>query len=331
MAQYTQILAQEYNDIQYNVTKVLGDKGYAIEPAFGYGAATVSTSVIAGQEIAATEWDLLAKDIRSAYWYQSSTDYGVPAAVVQGADIFWSNVVAYQNAGNTIVSNAVTNTVGTGQRQTQQTLSQDLLATDWPAVVLDTPVSKTSSREFLWNNSTQMRQFFNAGGFIAVIWSVTGTPTVGTKNYAYKNVLEATALTFTRVDWIGFGGLSEQSTIGAQTQTYTLTTGDTVDVASGTDPYTGDLPHKISRAVTVTMNCALAKITFTTTITDGATRTTNSPPSAVPAPKITVDANQLSFVSTPYGTQPTSGGSPIPGTGPVRTAGPYLSVNQNWS
>jgi hypothetical protein len=324
MAQYTQILAQEYNDIQYTVTKVLGDKGYAIEPAFGYGTDTVSTSVIAGQEIAATEWDLLAKDIRSAYWYQSYSDYGVPAAVVQGADIFWSNVVAYQNAANTVLSNAVAATVGGSQRQTEQSVYQDLPGTDWPAVVVDTPVSKTTTRMFLWTNSTKMRQFFNAGGYLALIWSVTGTPTVGTKNYAYKNVLEATALTFTRVDWIGFGGLSQQSSIVAQTQTYTIDSGDTVDVASGTDPYTGTLPHKITRSCTVTMDCATAKITFTTTITDGATRTTYE--GAVPAPKITLDARQLSFASTPFGTQPISGGIPIPGTVPVRTEGPTTAT-----
>jgi hypothetical protein len=325
MAQYTQILAQEYNDIQYTVTKVLGDKGYAIEPAFGYGTDTVSTSVIAGQEIAATEWDLLAKDIRSAYWYQSSTDYGVPAAVVQGADIFWSNVVAYQNAANTVLSNAVAANVGTGQRL-QSGDATFLLGSSWPAVVVDTPVSKSLTRRFTWTSATKMRQFFNAGGFLQVYWAVVGSPTIGTKNYAYKNVLESVAVNFTRVDWIGFGGLSQQSSIGVQTQTYTVTSGDTVDVASGTDPYTGTLPHKITRSCTVTMDCANSFVEFATVITDGATRTTYE--GDVPAPKLNVTTDQYTYQYIPYGTQPGLS-TPIPGTGPVRTEGATTNI-ANW-
>jgi hypothetical protein len=323
MAQYTQILAQEYNDIQYTVTKVLGDKGYAIEPAFGYGITTSSVSVVAGQEIAATEWDLLSQDIRSAYWYQSSTDYGVPAAVVQGADIFWSNVVAYQNAANTVLSNAVAATAGVGQ-QTLYTNSQGLPGTSWPTpVVVDVPKSFTCISTATWTNATAMRQFFNAAGFLQVYWSVSGAPSVGTKNYAYKNVLTGATVSFTRANWIGMGGLTQQSSIGVQTQTYIIDSGGTSD--GSPDAYTGTLPHKITRSCTVTMDCANSFVEFVTTVTDGATRTTYE--GAVPAPKITLDTTETFSVYRPNGTYPGFPTTPIPGTRAVVV--PLPAVNHS--
>ena len=120
MAQYTPVLAAEYNSIQLDVTKVLGDRfADTSARAWGYGAATSSTSVVVGQRITASEWGLLAQDVRSAYWYQTGGDYGVPANVVQGNKVFWANVVAYQNAASTIVSNAGSTTVGASNRTTQ--------------------------------------------------------------------------------------------------------------------------------------------------------------------------------------------------------------------
>jgi hypothetical protein len=326
MAQYTQILAQEYNDIQYNVTKVLGDKGYAIEPAFGYGVTTSSVSVVAGQEISTVEWDKLAQDIRSAYWYQSSTDYGVPAAVVQGADIYWSNVVAYQNAGNTIVSNATTNQTGAGQRH-QYSSSLTLNGTSWPAVVVDTPKKFISTSTVGFTDSTQMRNFFNAGGLLQVYWTVSGNPTAATKNYAYKNVLTASGIGFSRTEWIAFGGLSQQTVIGPQSQTFTVTSGDTID-GPQPDAYTGTLPHKITRSCTVLMDCANSFVRFTTEVTDGATRTTYE--GAVPAPKITLNTSEVFDIYRPEGSQPVAGGNPIPGTRPVVIPGSIGLIQGNW-
>ena len=321
MAQYTQILAQEYNDIQYNVTKVLGDKGYAIEPAFGYGVTTSSVSVVAGQEISTVEWDKLAQDIRSAYWYQTATDYGVPATIVQGADIYWSNVVAYQNAGNTVLANATTNQVGAGQR-TAYTDTNQLAGSNWPAVVVDTPKSFTSISTATWTDATEMRRFFNSGGYLQVYWDCLSNPTASTKNYAYKNVLVASTVGFSRTEWIAFGGLTQQSGIGAQSQTYTVTSGDTLDGAP--DAYTGTAPHKLSRTCVVTMNCATAKITFATTVTDAATRTTDG---VTTAPKITIDTQEVFQIFTPNGTYPGFPTTPIPGTNPV--VGPYPSYQHD--
>jgi hypothetical protein len=312
MAQYTQILAQEYNDIQYNVTKVLGDKGYPVA-AFGYGITTSSVEVVAGQEISTVEWDKLAQDIRTAYWYQSSTDYGVPATIVQGADIYWSNVVAYQNAANTIVSNAIANTTGYGQR-TQYTNPQQLAAASWPAVVVDTPKSFTCISTATWTSPTEMRYFFNAGGLLQVYWTTDGNPTAATKNYAYKNVLTASGVSFSRSEWIANGGLTFQVAIGAQSQTFTVTSGDTID-GPQPDAYTGTLPHKITRSCTVKLDCANSFVEFTTVVTDGATRTSYE--GAVPAPKITLKTTENFDVYRPNGTYPGFPTTPIPGTSAV--------------
>jgi hypothetical protein len=323
MAQYTQILAQEYNDIQYNVTKVLGDKGYPVA-AFGYGVTTSSVEVVAGQEISTVEWDKLAQDIRSAYWYQTATDYGVPATIVQGADIYWSNVVAYQNAGNTIVSNAIANTTGSGQR-TATTDNTNLPFSSWPTpVVVDVPKSFTCISTATWANPTEMRYFFNAGGLLQVYWTTSGNPTAATKNYAYKNVLEASAVSFSRTEWIANGGLTFQAGIGAQSQTFTVTSGDTID-GPQPDAYTGTLPHKITRSCTVKLDCANSLVEFTTVVTDGATRTSYE--GAVPAPRITLDTTETFQIFSPNGTYPGFPTTPIPGTRAV--VGPFPSYRHD--
>jgi len=312
MAQYTPVLAAEYNSIQLDVTKVLGDRfADTSARAWGYGAATSSTSVVVGQRITASEWGLLAQDVRSAYWYQTGGDYGVPANVVQGNKVFWANVVAYQNAASTIVSNAGSTTVGASNRTTQA-------YTDRTLAVWTTYGIYRLSRKYQFTDAAQMRYFFNSGGSVICNFSRGGMSVfAGTKDYAYVVMFAAATQSFDRARWITAGGLSGLS--GGQ-YTVTVTTGDNIPL----DAYTDIVPHKISVTVVYTLNTSSAELLIDITINDEATLTTDGVTAAPFIGVITV-AECRALHAT--GTQPASGGSPIPGTVPVNVDPPTITGN----
>jgi hypothetical protein len=172
-----------------------------------------------------------------------------------------------------------------------------------------------------------MRHFFNSAGLLQIYWTTSGNPTAATKNYAYKNVMTINNYAFTRADWIAYGGLTQQVGIGAQSQTFTVTSGDTID-GPQPDAYTGTLPHKITRSCTITMDCANSFVRFTTVVTDGATRTSYE--GAVPAPTITLNTTEICDLYRPNGSQPVAGGNPIPGTVPVILPGTLSIIRGGW-
>jgi hypothetical protein len=307
-------LASEYNSIQLDVTKVFGDRFADTNVrAYGYGAATSSTSVVVGQRITTSEWDLLAQDVRSAYWYQTSTDYGVPASVVQGNKIFWANVVSYQNAASTIVSNAANPASVPFGNLTIQTYTDRTLSawTNYSTYYL--------SRKYQFVNEAHIRHFFNSGGYVKCNFSHgSASPTSGTKNYAYILMLIVAAQNFGRLEWITAGGLSGLT--GGQ-YTIATTTGD----SGAGDAYTGDSPHKMSVTVVYTLNTSSAELLFDVTIRDEATVTTDGV-TAAPFIGVSTVANCLAVHAD--GDQPVDGSSvAIPGTSPVYVAPPTITGN----
>jgi hypothetical protein len=314
MAQYTPVLAAEYNSIQLDVTKVLGDRFADTNVrAYGYGALTSSTAVVVGQRITATEWGLLAQDVRGAYFYQTATDYGVPTNVVQGNKIFWANVVAYQNAASTIVSNAANPASIPFSNLAIQTYT-DRSKSVWPDYG-----TYYLSRKYVFTGAAHMRHFFNSGGYVKANFSHgIAAPVSGTKDYAYILMLIVAAQNFGRLEWINAGGLSGLN--GGQ-YTITTTTGD----SNPTDAYTGDSPHKISVTIVYTLNTVSAELLFDLTVKDEATVTTDGV-TAAPFIGVGTVANCLAVYAN--GVQPIDGSSvAIPGTGPVYVAPPTITGN----
>jgi hypothetical protein len=314
MAQYTPVLAAEYNSIQLDVTKVLGDRfADTSARAWGYGAATSSTSVVVGQRITASEWGLLAQDVRSAYFFQTATDYGVPANVVQGNKVFWANVVSYQNAASTIVSNAGNPaSIPFGNLAIQA-------YTDRTLPVWTTYGTYYLSRKYVFTDASHMRYFFNSGGYVVCNFSHgAAAPVSGNKDYAYILMLIVAAQNFDRAKWIQVGGLS--GITGGQ-YIVTVTTGD----SEPTDAYTDTSPHKISVTVVYTLNTSSAELLMDITINDEATVTTDGV-TAAPFIGVGTVANCLAVHAN--GVQPIDGSSVvIPGTVPVTVAVPTITGN----
>lgn len=320
MAQYTPVLAAEYNSIQLDVTKVLGDRvADTSARAWGYGAATSSTSVVVGQRITASEWGLLAQDVRSAYWYQTGGDYGVPANVVQGNKVFWANVVSYQNAASTIVSNAGSTTVGASNRATAYYTDRTLAA--WTGFS-----TYTISRKYEFASGTVMRYFFNAGGILYNTITTSGSPASGTKDAAYAALCSSGLDTFSRAEWISTGGLSG---LDGSTRVKTVTTGDTLP----SDAYTATVPDKISVVTIWTANNTNGWVSVDVVIIDEDTLTTDG---VTVAPFIGLSTTMSNYATYPNGSQPVDGSSSaIPGTVPVQVAYPTITGNgpastDNW-
>ena len=321
MAQYTPVLAAEYNSVQLDVTKVLGDRVTDTSSrAWGYGAATSSTSVVVGQRITALEWSLLAQDVRSAYFFQTANDYGVPANVVEGNKVFWSNVVAYQNAASTIVSNAGNPASIPFSNLTIQAYTERVKSAwiDYGTYYI--------SRKYQFTNAAHMRHFFNAGGYVVCNLNNDTTGTIGTKDFAYVLMCITASQNFSRVDWITAGGLSGSD---GGTKTITVTTGD----SQPTDAYTATSPHKISATVVYTLNTTNAELLMDITLRDEATLTTDGV-TAAPFIGRTTTAACLAVHAT--GAQPIDGSSAvIPGTVPVNVDPPTITGNgpagtDNW-
>jgi hypothetical protein len=259
--------------------------------------------------------------VRSAYWYQTGGDYGVPANIVQGGKVFWAYVVAYQNAASTIVSNAGNPASIPFSNLTVQTYTNPTKSV-WPDYG-----TYYLSRKYVFTDAAHMRHFFNSGGYVVCNFSHgIAAPLSGTKDYAYILTLIVAAQNFSRGDWITAGGLSG---LDGGTKTITATTGDSIP----TDAYTDTSPHKISATVVYTLNTTSAELLMDITLKDEATVTTDG---VTAAPFIGVGTVAECLAVHATGAQPIDGSSAvIPGTVPVTVNAPTITGNgpagtDNW-
>jgi len=195
MAQYTTALAADYNNLQSTVATILGMP--ASTNAIGYGTSISSSQVSVGQEIKAHEWNLLANDINSAYWFQTSTNWS-PPSIVSSGQILWSNVVSYQNIVSTILSNAqnrvVYNPKGGGGFVTQTLVLQSN-----QGQFDHTPAEYGFRTVWSFSNGIYLTQFFNTGGSLTVNYVTYAGQT--TKDAVYDGVVRSVDWTYTWSNW----------------------------------------------------------------------------------------------------------------------------------
>jgi hypothetical protein len=158
MAQYTTILANEFNSIRSTVASVLGT-GVGSR---GYGSPVTSYAVSTGSNISYAEFDALKTDINVCYGHIAGSASSV-ASVVAGGDISWSNIVTYQVAATYIDTNRDSSVAGTTASDSK------VLPAGWGNASGNRVATLTGS--FNWSSADAMRYFFNQNGYLNIYGS----------------------------------------------------------------------------------------------------------------------------------------------------------------
>ena len=157
MAQYSTVLADEFNTIRNTVRDVLGTGS----TTRGYGSPVTSTEVVAGQKIKPDEYTALATDINVCYNHIAGSNASLNS-VVKGGKVTWANIVTYQVAATYIDTNRDTN----GNTGSASSASGDFqFPSGWGSGrfkgLLDGPYAyNTASGTFTWSSAEAMRHFY---------------------------------------------------------------------------------------------------------------------------------------------------------------------------
>lgn len=181
------IFASDLNTIRTKVVDVLGS-GLA---SFGYGQTVYSSAVTAGQVIREDQWDAVRFDILNSYVHQtgaipSATDVSIGDTIDDNASGAYQN---YNYFADLLRNNRFD--IGAGQFVIKQQGDPDAARLAGTTVNSSTTWNTSASAELnvTFNNATEARHFFNAGGAIRIITTLTG----GTSQQAnaWTNLLDS--------------------------------------------------------------------------------------------------------------------------------------------
>lgn len=167
------IFASDLNTIRTKVADVLGS-GLA---SFGYGQTVYSSPVTAGQVIREDQWDAVRFDILNSYVHQtggipSATDVSIGDTIDDDASSAFQN---YNFFADLLRNNRFD--IGVGQFVIKQQGDPDAARLDATTVNNSGATWNTSASAELsvtFNNATEARHFFNAGGAIRIITTLAG-------------------------------------------------------------------------------------------------------------------------------------------------------------
>jgi hypothetical protein len=335
MAQYTPILAEEFNAVRSTIVEAIGDGGG--NRNFGLGITPISTTVSAGQLISPAEFTNLAWDINTGYYYQYG-EVAPLADIVQGGTITWANLVSYQNRAQQVrsgVSSGFTYydvdfgklggypnmfDTSTGQRALEQGWGGGLDGATGGQWVLRVKVK--------FFNDNHLRYFFNGGGFIEPYmfdFSGVGNPQSSpiNKDYAYVQLLyTSNGVPIDKTKWWANGGSGGPGTSSGYNVLYSTADIEILD---------GSLYQGASSSMTIRHRMiydTAGEIKIETTVTDLQQFTSTG--STSPAPPIGIRTIYNLLVSYPNADAPRAfpeGGGSFPIGSAVQLAPPSF---ENW-
>lgn len=313
MAQYTTILASEYNAMQNKVQDILGTR-QGVPSTYGYNNASLITSsnVGVGQQIKQDEWDKLKADLTTLYYYQyGNVSTGLPA-IVTGNQIMWSNVVAYQNVTNDMdAKSQAFETWDDGDTfSSYPNLAYTSQAYTYPQGWGGNGASITTielSGSMTFASRQSLQGIMNAGGYFGFSIAVTGgtSSTSGTKDYYFKQLCSFASNDWAQPKWWSYGG--SNGTSNTETETWTA-------AGQGYSPY-GSIVGNLTVRSQLSYN-GNNLITFNVRLTDGATGGTSAG-TGYPEPAVTADVQVTAFCEYPGGYTPPSGVGVITSTAPT--------------
>jgi hypothetical protein len=230
MAQYTTILAEEYNAMRRTMGKILGPS--AAQNRYGYNTSlSVSSDVAVHQLIKKDEWENLKADINTARWWQTGAVPSITSPV-KGDTITWANVVTYQNAVNaadgdayTQVKYAVPAKFGYDYPFLTQTYVDASFSAPWGGNADSHPsgyVEKRYQGRYTFSSKEELIAYFNLGAYLvpSIVCTGTGTTTKDSSYIYVINAINGIAITW-NTWWNSMGGSSNTSgsyVISATTQ-----------------------------------------------------------------------------------------------------------------
>lgn len=218
MAQYTTVLANEFNAVRNTVATVLGTGS----GTRGYGSTVDSYTVAAGGSIGAAEFTALKTDINRCYRHITNGDATLNS-VVTGGQITWANLVSYQTAATYVDTNRDTNGGSVTSSQSSTTLSAG-----WGNASGNRIATVNGTINFA--SAEAMRFYFNQNSYMTM--SGSGATTGGTpKSNAFGSLATGVTMTLTRDNYRAGTGTSQSQT--TTTSPYNAGNPDGISVSFG--------------------------------------------------------------------------------------------------
>jgi hypothetical protein len=174
------ILASDYNSIQTTVANVLGTGSGNT----GYGQAVSSSQVSIGNTITASQMQNLKSDLDKIAYHQNNAASTAPS-VVAGGSITASDWSTYNSQATSLSSARFT--LSSSQATTTDGVTPTM--SGWNS-------TRTHAVQVTFASANDARYFFNAGGEIRIVPSISGQST--TKGNAWNSI-------FTSVGTVKFG------------------------------------------------------------------------------------------------------------------------------
>jgi hypothetical protein len=218
MAQYSVVLANEFNTVRNAVANVLG----VGSGSKGYGSPLASYAVNVGDKIRSSDFANLKTDMDACYRHIVATDAVGTNPVGAGGLVTWSKFVEFQIAATFINNNSDTNG---GARQSVGPDSTTLPSGWGNASGLRIA---TMDGNFTFPDANAVRNYFNQDNNISFAGSGVGG-TGDPKSDAFRSMAAAINFTYTKTDFRT--GTNKVVTANSPTNPYS---GDYVRVTIGT-------------------------------------------------------------------------------------------------
>ena len=218
MAQYTTILADEFNTVRNTVATVLGTGS----GTRGYGSPVTSYTVAAGNNIGVAEYTALTTDINRCYGHINGGSATLNS-IVSGGTVTWANLVSYQVAATFIDNNRDTNGGSATSSQSSTTLSAG-----WGNASGNRIATMNGTINFA--SADAMRFYFNQSSYVSMAGS--GAASGGSsKSNAFGSLANGVGISVSQGNYRGGTGASQSQTTGVSP--YSTGTPDGISVSFG--------------------------------------------------------------------------------------------------
>jgi hypothetical protein len=220
MAQYTTVLANEFNSVRNTVANVLGTGS----GDRGYGSPVTSYQVAVGGAIGPAEYNALKTDINVCYTHINNGTATLNS-IVSGNQITWANLVSYQVAA-TFIDN---NRSGGGGPRSNNSSNSTTLPAGWGNASGNRIATMNGTVNFA--SAEAMRFYYNQGCFLSLAGSGNATTGGTPKSNAFGTLANGAGVNLNLADYRAGTGTSNTQTTGVNP--YAQGTADTVSVSFG--------------------------------------------------------------------------------------------------
>ena len=228
----------EYTTLRSGINLVMGTPTGTGTGAAGYNQAITAPAVSPGDKVTAAAWNALKADADKAYTHQvGAAPNPVLATVNTDSGITKAIHDALETVVNFIKLDGNRFTLGAGQSTTVSASSR--AKTDWNG-------TQTHDVEFTWASANAVKAFFNAGGKLTFVSSLSYTGTEA-KTVDWQTMMDPGTITMNYVDVTKSGA---NGTITNSSGYYDLTGEVEIMNRNGANPYSENRYKIFASAIT---------------------------------------------------------------------------------